>query len=161
MKKLILLILIILALPLVFQSVPTEILKLKTFDALVKEQEPSGNFVILNITEEDVRKRGGFPFPRRDLAQIQIDLINEGAIGIGWALSFSEADRFGGDDAFAQTLGYLPSVLAMFETPNGQYPKTVGTVIKGDEVGGIPTAGVVENIDVKTKKLSRYRHSTC
>jgi adenylate cyclase len=152
MKKLILLILIILALPLVFQSVPTEILKLKTFDALVKEQEPSGNFVILNITEEDVRKRGGFPFPRRDLAQIQIDLINEGAIGIGWALSFSEADRFGGDDAFAQTLGYLPSVLAMFETPNGQYPKTVGTVIKGDEVGGIPTAGVVENIDVLKQK---------
>ncbi len=148
MKKLILPILIILALPLVFQSVPTEILKLKTFDALVKEQKPSGNFVILNISEEDVRKRGGFPFPRRDLAQIQIDLINEGAIGIGWALSFSEADRFGGDDAFAQTLGYLPSVLAMFETPNGQYPKTVGTVIKGDEVGGIPTAGVVENIDV-------------
>ena len=148
MKKLILPILIILALPLVFQSVPTEILKLKTFDALVKEQEPSGNFVILNISEEDVRKRGGFPFPRKDLAQIQIDLINEGAIGIGWALSFSEADRFGGDDAFAQTLGYLPSVLAMFETPNGQYPKTVGTVIKGDEVGGIPTAGVVENIDV-------------
>jgi adenylate cyclase len=132
----------------VFQSIPTEILKLKTFDALVKEQKPSGNFVILNISEEDVRKRGGFPFPRRDLAQIQIDLINEGAIGIGWALSFSEADRFGGDDAFAQTLGYLPSVLAMFETPNGQYPKTVGTVIKGDEVGGIPTAGVVENIDV-------------
>ena len=152
MKKLILPILIILALPLVFQSVPTEILKLKTFDALVKEQEPSGNFVILNITEEDVRKRGGFPFPRRDLAQIQIDLINEGAIGIGWALSFSEADRFGGDDAFAQTLGYLPSVLAMFETPNGQYPKTVGTVIKGDEVGGIPTAGVVENIDVLKQK---------
>jgi len=148
MKKLIAPILIILALPLVFQSVPTEILKLKTFDALVKEQEPSGNFVILNISEEDVRKRGGFPFPRRDLAQIQIDLINEGAIGIGWALSFSEADRFGGDDVFAQTLGYLPSVLAMFETPNGQYPKTVGTVIKGDEVGGIPTAGVVENIEV-------------
>jgi len=148
MKKLILPILITLALPLVFQSIPTEILKLKTFDALVKEQKPSGNFVILNISEEDVRKRGGFPFPRRDLAQIQIDLINEGAIGIGWALSFSEADRFGGDDAFAQTLGYLPSVLAMFETPNGQYPKTVGTVIKGDEVGGIPTAGVVENIDV-------------
>ena len=148
MKKLIAPILIILALPLVFQSVPTEILKLKTFDALVKEQEPSGNFVILNISEEDVRKRGGFPFPRRDLAQIQIDLINEGALGIGWALSFSEADRFGGDDAFAQTLGFLPSVLAMFETPNGQYPKTVGTVIKGDEVGGIPTAGVVENIDV-------------
>jgi len=148
MKKLIVPILITLALPLVFQSTPTEILKLKTFDALVKEQEPSENFVILNISESDVRERGGFPFPRRDLAQIQIDLINEGAIGVGWAMSFSEADRFGGDDVFAQALSFAPSVLAMFETPNGQYPKTVGTVIKGNEVGGIPTQGIVENIDV-------------
>ena len=148
MKRLILPILITLALPLVFQSTPTEILKLKTFDALVKEQQPSGNFVILNISESDVRERGGFPFPRRDLAQIQVDLINEGAIGVGWSMSFSEADRFGGDDVFAQALSFAPSVLAMFETPNGQYPQTVGTVIKGNEVGGIPTQGIVENIDV-------------
>ena len=148
MKKLIVPILITLALPLVFQSTPTEILKLKTFDALVKEQQPSGNFVILNISESDVRERGGFPFPRRDLAQIQVDLINEGAIGVGWSMSFSEADRFGGDDVFAQALSFAPSVLAMFETPNGQYPQTVGTVIKGNEVGGIPTQGIVENIDV-------------
>ena len=147
-KRLILPILITLALPLVFQSTPTEILKLKTFDALVKEQQPSGNFVILNISESDVRERGGFPFPRRDLAQIQVDLINEGAIGVGWSMSFSEADRFGGDDVFAQALSFAPSVLAMFETPNGQYPQTVGTVIKGNEAGGIPTQGIVENIDV-------------
>ena len=34
---------------------------------------------------------------------------------------------------FAKALSFAPSVLAMFETPNGQYPKTVGTVIKGNE----------------------------
>ena len=56
MKKLIVPLLTILSLPLVFQSTPTEILKLKTFDSLVKIQEPSGNFVILNITENDVEK---------------------------------------------------------------------------------------------------------
>ena len=152
MKKLILPILITLALPLVFQSTPTEILKLKTFDALVKEQQPSGNFVILNISESDVRERGGYPFPRRDLAQIQVDLINEGAIGVGWSIAFPEADRFGGDEVFAQALSFAPSVLAMFETPNGQYPQTVGTVIKGNEVGGIPTQGVVENINILKDK---------
>ena len=54
MKKLIFIILPILALPLLFQSTPTEILKLKTFDAFVQIPEPSGNFVILNITEDDV-----------------------------------------------------------------------------------------------------------
>jgi len=152
MQKLILPILITLALPLVFQFTPIEILKLKTFDALVKEQTPSGNFVILNITESDVTERGGYPFPRRDLAQIQVDLINEGAIGVGWSIAFSEADRFGGDEVFAEALSFAPSVLAMFETPNGNYPQTVGTVIKGNEVGGISIEGVVENIGVLKDK---------
>tara|TARA_R100000544_G_scaffold29296_1_gene15677 strand:- start:682 stop:2433 length:1752 start_codon:yes stop_codon:yes gene_type:complete len=152
MKKLILPILITLALPLVFQFTPTEILKLKTFDALVKEQTPSGNFVILNITESDVTERGGYPFPRRDLAQIQVDLINEGAIGVGWSIAFSEADRFGGDEVFAEALSFAPSVLAMFETPNGNYPQTVGTVIKGNDVGGISIEGVVENIGLLKDK---------
>ena len=53
MKYLILPLLLTLTLPLVFVSTPTEILKLKTFDALVKEQTESGNFVILNITEDN------------------------------------------------------------------------------------------------------------
>ena len=54
MKRLLLPIVIILSLPLLFQSTPTEILKLKTFDALIQTPEESGNFTILNITEEDV-----------------------------------------------------------------------------------------------------------
>ena len=148
MKRLLLPILIILSLPLVFQSTPTEILKLKVFDAFVTTPEASGNFVVLNITEEDIQEQGGWPFPRRTLAQIQVDLINEGAMGIGWVIGFPQADRMGGDEIFATTLGYAPSVLAMFENDNGSYPKTTGTVIKGDDVGGMPTPGVIQNIDV-------------
>ena len=146
MNKLLLPILIILSLPLVFQSTPTEILKLKIFDSFVTTPEPSGNFVILNITEEDVAKEGGWPFPRRRLAQLQVDLINEGAIGVGWVMSFPQADRMGGDEIFAQTLSYAPSVLSVFESPNGKYPQTTGTVILGKEVQGYVSPGVVENI---------------
>ena len=146
MNKLLLPILIILSLPLVFQSTPTEILKLKIFDAFVTTPEPSGNFVILNITEEDVANEGGWPFPRRRLAQLQVDLINEGAIGVGWVMSFPQADRMGGDEVFAQTLSYAPSVLSVFESPNGKYPQTTGTVILGKEVQGYVSPGVVENI---------------
>ena len=51
-----LLLLAILSLPLLFQSTPTEILKLKLFDSLVETPEASGNFAILNITEADVDK---------------------------------------------------------------------------------------------------------
>jgi len=155
MKRLLLPILIILSLPLIFQSTPTEILKLKIFDTFVTTPEPSGNFVILNITEKDVANEGGWPLPRRTLAQMQVDLINQGAIGVGWVISFPQADRMGGDETFAQTLGYAPSVLAMFETPNGKYPKTTGTVIKGDNPGGMLSQGVVENIKILQDKSSQ------
>ena len=148
MNKLLLPILTILLLPLVFQSTPTEILKLKIFDAFVSKQEPSGSFVILNIDEQDVTNEGGWPIPRRTLASIQVDLINKGAIGVGWVISFPQADRMGGDEVFAKTLGYAPSVLAMFETNNGKYPKTTGTVIKGNDIGGMLTPGVVQNINI-------------
>jgi adenylate cyclase len=145
MNKLIIPLLVILSLPLVFQSMPTEILKLKIFDAFVTIPEPSGNFVILNITEEDVEREGGYPLPRRRLAQIQVDLINKGAIGVGWVISFPQPDRMGGDEVFATTLSYAPSVLATFEDGNQNYPKTTGTVIKGPDVGGLVSTGVKQN----------------
>ncbi len=146
MKKLFILpLLLILALPLVFQSTPTEILKLKVFDTFIKHQEPSGNFVILNITEEDVEREGGYPLPRKRLADIQLELLGKGALGVGWVISFPQPDRLMGDEDFARSLGYAPSVLAMFETNSGQYPKTTGTVIKGNDTGGILTTGVKEN----------------
>ena len=148
MNKLLLPILLLLSLPLVFQSTPTEILKLKIFDSFVAEQEPSGYFTTLNITEDDVRERGGWPFPRKELAQIQLDILSEGAIGIGWVVSFSEPDRFGGDKFFATALELGPTVLAMFESPSGSYPPTTGTVILGDDVGGYMSPGIVENVDV-------------
>ena len=63
-------------------------------------------------------------------------------------IAFPQADRMGGDEVFSHTLKYAPSVLAMFENPNGTYPKTTGTVIKGDDIGGMSTPGVIQNIDV-------------
>lgn len=148
MNRLLFILLIVLGLPLVFQSTPTEILKLKVFDYLVPEKEQSGYFTILNITEEDIDKEGGYPLPRQRLAEIQVDLLNKGAIGVGWVVAFPHPDRLGGDKNFAEALGYGTSILAMFETPNGKYPPTTGTVILGDNSGGLMTNGVVQNIDV-------------
>ena len=146
MKKLILPILILLSLPLLFQSTPTEIIKLKTFDSLIKTPEPSGNFVILNITEEDVEREGGYPLPRQRLAEIQLDIIGKGALGVGWVISFPQPDRMGGDESFARSLGYAPSVIAMFEDGKGNYPKPTGTVILGKNNGGIISSGVKETL---------------
>ena len=146
MNKLLLPLLIILSLPLLFQSTPTEILKLKVYDTFIKTPEPSGNFVILNITEEDVERKGGWPLPRQRLAEIQIDLLNKGAIGIGWVVSFPQADRMGGDKMFAEALGYAPSVIAMFEDGKGNYPASPGTVVMGNNNGGILSSGVKQNL---------------
>ena len=152
MKRLLFIILIILALPLLYQSTPTEILKLKVFDYLVPKQQPSGYFTILNITEEDIANEGGWPLPRKRLGEIHTEIIAKGAIGVGYVIGFPQPDRLGGDKYFAESLKYGTSILAMFENPNGIYPPTTGTVILGDDVGGMTTNGVIQN----TKILTTY-----
>jgi adenylate cyclase len=147
MKRLIFPILImLLGLPMYYQATPLQILKLKTFDYLIPEKEPTGYFTILNITDKDVRAEGGYPFPRKRLAEIQTQLVDKGALGVGWVIAFADKDRFGGDSIFSSSLRYAPSVLAMFESENGEYPPTTGTVILGDNITGIPAIGVTQNI---------------
>ena len=153
MKRLLLPILILLSLPLLFQSTPTEILKLKTFDTFIKTPEASGNFIILNITEEDVEREGGWPLPRQRLADIQLEILGKGALGVGWVISFPQADRMGGDARFASSLGYAPSVIATFENGKGVYPKTTGTVIRGPDVGGLQSTGIKQNYSTYDKVI--------
>ena len=147
MKKVLLVLVIVLFIPFITQVNILQILKLKTFDALVPEQQPSDYFTILNITEKDIANEGGYPLSRQTLAQIQINLLRKGAIGVGWVIAFPQPDRFGGDFEFAESLAFSPSVLAMFEG-NGEYPPTTGTVILGDDIGGLKAQGVIQNIDV-------------
>ena len=132
---------------LIYQPTLLEVIKLKTFDALVQTQEPTGNLVVLNLTEDDIHHEGGWPFPRQRLAEIHVDLLNAGAASVSWVAVFSEPDRFGGDAAFAAALSYNTSVIAMFETDGFKdTPKTEGTVILGNDVGGIQAQGVTQNI---------------
>ena len=148
-------IVLLLALPLLLNWTALEVLKLKTFDALIPEQEPSGYFAVLNITEADITKEGGYPLSRQTLARIQVDLLNKGAIGVGYVIAFPQPDRFGGDAEFAEALSYAPSVLAMFENNSGDYPPTTGTVILGDDIGGIAAEGVIQNIEVLKESASQ------
>ena len=132
---------------LVYQPTLLEVIKLRTFDAFVKTEEPTDNIVLLNLTEEDIHNEGGWPFPRERLAEIHVDLLNAGAMSVSWVAVFSEPDRFGGDGIFAKALSYYPSVIAMFETDGyKEVPLTEGTVILGDDVGGIEAQGVTQNI---------------
>jgi len=138
----------LLTLPLLFNSVPLEVLRLKTFDALVTTPEPTGYFTILNIDEQFLDEQGGYPLPRETLAKIHNDILEAGALGVGWVMLFPHADRLGGDDTFSKALQSSPSVIAMPEVNNSNYPKTVGTVIKGPIISLPKAQGFLENIDV-------------
>ena len=137
----------LLTIPLVLEWSALEVLRLKTFDALIPEQTPSGPFVILDITEEDIEREGGWPFPRHTLASIQNNLINRGALGVGWVIMFPQADRFGGDDLFATSLAQGTNVLAIPEYENRIYPSTDGTVVLGDNpIHTITLTGSLANV---------------
>jgi len=143
-----LIILSLLSIPLVFQWDMYQVLKLRTFDALVAQGEPSGYFTVLNITEEDIDREGGYPLPRYRLAEIQHDLLEHGAIGVGWVIGFPHPDRLGGDEAFAYSMSFSKTVLPLFDHSNGEYPDTVGTVILGEEAGGFKASGTLQNIPI-------------
>ena len=147
MKKFLVFI-VLLSVPLVFQWDMYQVLKLKTFDAFVTQGNPSGNFAIVNITEQDINREGGYPLPRSTLADIQHDLLEHGAIGVGWVIGFPHPDRLGGDEAFAYSMSFSKTVLPLFEHNNGEYPDTVGTVILGDGDGGFEAAGTLQNIPI-------------
>ena len=136
----------LLIIPLLFNAAPLEILRLKTFDAFVTTPEPTGYFSILNINEDTLNKEGGYPLPRQTLADIHTDLINAGALGVGWVMLFPHPDRLGGDDAFSIALKSSPSVIGMPELDNGLYPATHGTVIKGPDITLPQAKGFIENI---------------
>ena len=140
------LLLALLTLPLLFNSVPLEVLRLKTFDALVPQQLATGHFTILNITEQDLDEMGGYPLPRQDLAKIHNKILEAGAYGVGWVMLFPHEDRMGGDDEFAKALQSSASVIAMPEVDNGLYPETHGTVIVGPDVVIPQAQGFLENI---------------
>ena len=146
---------VVLSLPLLFQSTLTEILKLRTFDYFVAEYEQSNYFAVLNITEEDIEREGGWPLPRARLAEIQDDLMQKGALGVGWSVAFPQPDRLGGDEEFARSLQGSNSVLAMYENEGSGFPETVGTVIIGNPVGGYSASGVVQNIEVLRNSASQ------
>ena len=143
---------VLFTLPLLLNWSALEILRLKTFDALISQPTPSGHFVVLDITEEDIAREGGWPFPRQILASLQNELMARGALGVGWVVLFPQPDRFGGDESFAVSLTQGINVLAMPEYPNSQYPSPHGTVILGeDPVNYSPANGFIVNIEQLTE----------
>ena len=83
-----------------------EILKLKSFDILIQQEEVelSSDIGIVTIDEKSIEKYGQWPWKRDVLAQVITDLRQSGAGVIMIPILFSEEDRLGGDDILSQTL---------------------------------------------------------
>ena len=95
-----------------------EILKLKSFDILIQQEEKelSKDIGIVTIDEKSIEKYGQWPWKRDVLAQVITDLRQSGAGVIMIPILFSEEDRLGGDDILTQTLKDNGVVIAQVGT---------------------------------------------
>ena len=83
-----------------------EILKLKSFDILIQQEEKelSKDIGIVTIDEKAIEKYGQWPWSRDVIAEVISNLRQSGAGVIMIPILFSEEDRLGGDDVLSQTL---------------------------------------------------------
>ena len=93
---------------------PVETLRLKYFDTLfsLKDPKPSDYLAIYDIDEQALEEGGQWPWPRQDLAQLNQQLLEQGASAVVYTVLFPETDRFGGDAAFASSMEALPTFLS-------------------------------------------------
>ena len=80
----------------VFDVDPLKILRLKTFDYYQKNQPrdvTSNHFIIVEVTEQDLKRFGQWPWSRSLIAEIHSKLIVQNVNTIQYNILFSEPDR--------------------------------------------------------------------
>src|SRR5210317_2008780 len=91
-----------------------ESIKLRYFDSLIVNQEPvQNNIVVAEIDDAALQQYGQYPFPRNLYAEIIQNIADRGASTIMFNIMMPEADRFGQDDALAETLAKNNVVVPM------------------------------------------------
>jgi len=132
---------------------PIETLRLKYLDVLMtsKEQVQSQTVSLYNIDETELSIGGQWPWPRQQLAELSRNLFNSGAVAVVYSVLFPEADRFGGDIEFAESMAEVPTFLsAVATTDTGRQDgwqigvATMGNVL--DNAMSYP--GILPNIQV-------------
>ena len=85
-----------------------EILRLKGFDLLLQseQKEISQNIAVISIDEKAIEKYGQWPWKRDILANVIVQLRDQGAGVIVLPILFSEKDRLCGDEALTSVLEY-------------------------------------------------------
>ena len=112
-----------------FDVSPVETLRLKTFDYYQKispRDVTTNSVVIVEITEQDLKKYGQWPWPRNRIANLHNRIYQYGAKVIQYNIIFAERDRSGKDENFAQKLAGTNTVMMYSikdSATNGQVAK--------------------------------------
>ena len=109
--------------------------RLSFFDSLQRSQETqiSEQIVLVDIDEKTLDKFGQYPIPRKVMAD-EIDKIDDSIIAFN--ILFSEEDRLGGDEYFADILSWKQAIIAIAPSnrTNTDYrPPRIGTATFGEK----------------------------
>jgi len=137
----------------VFDPFPVETLRLKYFDALLTIKEPveSQNISLYNIDEDALAEGGQWPWPRQQLADLNRQLLDAGAAAVVYSVLFPEADRFGGDAEFAESMARMPTFLSAVATADTdrQDGWHIGVATLGEvNENAINYSGILPNVQV-------------
>ena len=132
---------------------PIETLRLKYLDVLItsKEQSQSQTVSLYNIDETELSIGGQWPWPRQQLAELSRNLFNSGAVAVVYSVLFPEADRFGGDEEFAQSMAEVPTFLSAVATTDTdrQDGWQIGVATMGNVLdNALSYSGILPNIQV-------------
>ena len=137
----------------VLDPFPVETLRLKYFDALLTIKEPveSQNISLYNIDEAALAEGGQWPWPRQQLAALNRQLLDAGAAAVVYSVLFPEADRFGGDAEFAESMARMPTFLSAVATTDTdrQDGWDIGVATMGPVLEhAFSYSGILPNVDV-------------
>ena len=109
--------------------------RLSFFDSMQRTQpvSVSEQIVLVDIDEKTLDKFGQYPIPRKVMGN-EVDKV-EGSI-IAFNILFSEEDRMGGDEYFADILSWKQALVAIAPSnrTNTDYrPPRIGTATFGDK----------------------------
>ena len=118
----------------IFDPFLLESARLSYFDSLQRTQDVSTSeqIVLVDIDEASLEKFGQYPIPRKIMAD-ELDKVEGSLLGLN--ILFSEEDRLGGDDYFADIISWKNTVVAIApsnKTNTDYRPPRIGTATFGD-----------------------------
>ena len=96
-----------------YNPLPLQTLQLKTFDLYQKfgTNYKSKSLVLLDISDEALKKQGQWPWKRDILGRTIINAYKNGAALVFLNVVFVHKDRLGGDEMFLKMISKYPVIL--------------------------------------------------